>query len=168
MDINTMCLFICCVQFLLITIYFIMQVEIAKTPFILDIFGFSGFAINGDYSATAMVLMDKMWEVVKKNQLPNKGLNVWVYEALDSIFTGVELLSRPDERISLEKKHITLVKYAHTKHFGSYGQIGNTYEAMKIWLKNQGLVTALPYIEIYGHWKNDESKLETDLFIALE
>jgi len=34
-------------------------------------------------------------------------------------------------------------------------------------LKRKGFETILPYIEIYGHWTKDESKLETDLLICL-
>ena len=35
-------------------------------------------------------------------------------------------------------------------------------------LKNKGLDATLPYIEIYGHWTIDESKLETELLISLK
>jgi hypothetical protein len=35
-------------------------------------------------------------------------------------------------------------------------------------LKRRGYETGLPYIEIYGHWTNDETKLETDLLTNLK
>lgn len=35
-------------------------------------------------------------------------------------------------------------------------------------LKNKGYETVLPYIEIYGHWTNDETKLETELLMPLK
>ena len=35
-------------------------------------------------------------------------------------------------------------------------------------IENQGLETILPYIEVYGHWNNDETKLETELFTCLK
>jgi hypothetical protein len=38
----------------------------------LDIYGFSGTAINKDYAGTAFKLMDKMWQAVKSNNLKNK------------------------------------------------------------------------------------------------
>jgi hypothetical protein len=31
-----------------------------------------------------------------------------------------------------------------------------------------GLKATLPYIEIYGHWTDDDSKLETELLVAVE
>jgi hypothetical protein len=33
---------------------------------------------------------------------------------------------------------------------------------------NRGFETTLPYIEIYGHWTNDETKLETELLMSLK
>ena len=35
-------------------------------------------------------------------------------------------------------------------------------------LENRGLETILPYIEVYGHWNNDETKLETELYMCLK
>jgi hypothetical protein len=34
-------------------------------------------------------------------------------------------------------------------------------------LNAQGLTTTSPMIEVYGHWTQDESKLETETFVAL-
>jgi hypothetical protein len=35
-------------------------------------------------------------------------------------------------------------------------------------LKLQGLETRLPYVEIYGHWGPDESRLETELLMSIK
>ena len=35
-------------------------------------------------------------------------------------------------------------------------------------LKNKSFETNLPYVEIYGHWTNDETKLETELLMSLQ
>ena len=53
-----------------------MNVKIISEPLRLDIYGFSGIAINKDYAGTAFRLMDKMWKAVKSNNLKNKGLNI--------------------------------------------------------------------------------------------
>ncbi|HMC85674.1 MAG TPA: hypothetical protein VKI61_09115, partial [Chitinophagaceae bacterium] len=63
-----------------------MNVEIINKPFHLDIYGFSGVALNKDYAATAFKLSGKMWEQVKANNLKNKGMNIWVYETNDRVF----------------------------------------------------------------------------------
>jgi hypothetical protein len=35
-------------------------------------------------------------------------------------------------------------------------------------LNKRGLSIGDPYIEIYGHWTNDETKLETELVMCLK
>lgn len=39
---------------------------------------------------------------------------------------------------------------------------------MRYELNQKGFETILPYIEIYGHWDSDESKLETELIMCLK
>jgi predicted transcriptional regulator YdeE len=145
-----------------------MNVEIINEPLRLDIYGFSGIAINKDYAGTAFRLMDKMWKTVKSNNLKNKGLNIWVYEQDEKVFAGVELNDIPDQDTGLEQKNITLVKYAYFKHVGPYNLIKQAGQNMTDELQNKGYETILPYIEIYGHWTNDETKLETELLMALK
>ncbi len=145
-----------------------MNVEIINTPFSLEIYGFSGLAINKDYVGTAFKLMDKMWQTVKTNGLKHKGLNIWVYEPDEKVFAGVELDNTPKQETKLEQKNIHLVKYAYYKHIGPYNLLKQVGQNMGDELKNRGFETSTPYIEIYGHWTNDETKLETELFMCLK
>lgn len=145
-----------------------MNLEIINEPLRLDMYGFSGTAINKDYAGTAFRLMDKMWQTVKSNNLKNKGLNIWVYEQDHRVFAGVELNEIPNQDTGLEQKSIALVKYACYKHIGPYNLIKQAGQNMKDELKSKGFETILPYIEIYGHWTNDETKLETELFMCLK
>ncbi len=46
-----------------------MNLKIINEPLRLDIYGFSGIALNNDYSGTAFKLMDKMWQTVKSTNL---------------------------------------------------------------------------------------------------
>lgn len=109
-----------------------------------------------------------MWQIVKSKNLKNKGLNIWVYGQAHSVFAGVELNDIPNEDTGLELNNITLVKYAYYKHIGPYNLIKQTGLNMTEELRRQGYETILPYIEIYGHWTNDESKLETELLMSLK
>jgi effector-binding domain-containing protein len=145
-----------------------MNVEIINRNLRLDIYGFSGTAINKYYTGTAFKLMDKMWQTVKSNNLKSKGLNIWVYEQNEKVFAGVELDDIPNHNIGLEQKIITLTKYAYYKHIGSYNLIKQAGQNMRDELKSKGFGTILPYIEIYGHWTNDETKLETELLMSLK
>ena len=145
-----------------------MNVEIHNKNLTFNLHGFSGTAINKDYAGTAFKLMDKMWQVVKSNSLKNKGLNVWVYESYDGVFAGVELNELLKQDLGLEQKSITLIKYAYYKHIGPYNKLKETGQTMRREIENQGLETILPYIEVYGHWNNDETKLETELYMCLK
>ncbi len=145
-----------------------MNIEIVDKPFHLDIYGFSGAAINKDYTGTAFKLMDRMWKAVRENSLKNKGRNIWVYEPGDMLFAGVELDVSPKQEIGLEQKSISLIKYAYCKHTGPYHLIKQTGQAMNDELKKRGYEIDLPYIEIYGHWTDDETKLETELLTNLK
>ena len=146
-----------------------MNIDIITTHFGLDLYGFGGIATNKDYTETAFALSGRMWEVLKANGLKNKGKNIWVYEAADKVFVGVEL-DHPsnDNYYGLEKMTLSLEKYAYFKHIGPYNQIKRTGQHMTNELHRQGFEIMLPYLEIYGHWASDETKLETELIMCLK
>ena len=145
-----------------------MNIEIIDTPFNIDIYGFSGTAWNKDYAGTAFKLSAKMWQVIKENGIKNRGQNIWVYETNDSVFAGVEIDEQQKNNSALEHKNILLKKYAYFKHIGSYNLIKQAGQRMIEEIKSKGFETTLPYIEIYGHWNNDESKTETELLMSLQ
>ena len=145
-----------------------MNLEIINKDLRLEIYGFSGIDMNRDYAGTAFKLMDKKWQTVKSNNLKNKGLNIWVYEENEKIFAGVELDDIPKNNTGLEQKSITLKKYAYYKYIGSYNLIKQAGLNMRNELKDRGFTISSPYIEIYGHWTNDETKLETELLMCLK
>jgi hypothetical protein len=145
-----------------------MNVEIINKHLSLDVYGFSGTAIGKDYAGTAFNLMDKMWQTVKSNNLKHKGLNIWVYEPNEKVFAGVELEGSPKQNVGLELRKIILDNYAYYKHVGPYQLIKKIGQDMRDELKGRGLEVISPYIEIYGHWTNDETKLETELLMAIE
>ena len=145
-----------------------MKIEIINRTLEIDIYGFGGITLNKDYAGTAFRLSGKMWETVKAKELNNKGKNIWVYEKDEKVFAGVELDNILPKHIELEHKVISLNKYAYYKHVGSYNLIKQAGLDMKSELKLKGYETDLPYIEIYGHWTNDETKCETELFMSLK
>src|SRR5258706_2463365 len=112
--------------------------------------------------------MDKMWQTVKTKELENKGMNIWVYETNEKVFAGVELYNSPNPDTGLEHKVVNLPNYAYYKHIGPYNLIKQAGQNMRDELKNQGFETSFPYVEIYGHWTNDETKLETELLMSLK
>lgn len=145
-----------------------MQIDIIHTNFRVDIHGYSGIARNKDYVETAFALMDKMWQTVKATGLPNKGITMWVFESDDQVFVGVELTKTPSEDTGLERKTLDLPNYAYYKHVGPYSLIKQVGETMREEIKKRGVETCWPWVEIYGHMTNDETKLETELLVGLQ
>lgn len=145
-----------------------MQVEIINKDFRIDLHGISGVVTNKDYIGTVFPLMDKMWRIVREKELKHKGINIWVYEPNENVFAGVELYNTVPGDSGLEQKTVTLKKYAYYKHVGPYNLIKQAGQNMTDELKKKGFETCLPYIEIYGHWTTDETKLETELLMCLK
>ena len=145
----------------------LVNIEVLNSKLELHIYGFSGITTNNDYVGTVFKLSGKVWQTLKENDIKNKGKNIWVYESNDKVFAGVELDNISATSNLLEQKSIVLTKYAYYKHIGSYSLLKQVGTDMRNELKRKGFETALPYIEIYGHWTNDESKCETGLLICL-
>jgi hypothetical protein len=142
--------------------------QIITTSFELTLHGFSGRTLPKNYAETAFTLSDRMWELLKEHNIPNKGKNIWVYDADDQVFAGVELQTDPPYRNLLQQKHISLSRFAYYKHIGPYNLLKKVGAEMRAGLSRQGLVSRFPYIEIYGHWTNDESTCETELIMAFD
>jgi predicted transcriptional regulator YdeE len=132
-----------------------------------DLYGLSTVVPQADWSRAGVSLMNQMWERIRSRQLGNKGINIWVYESGYRLFTGVELNETPTPEAGLELKQVRIARYVTTKHMGSYSKIKGVYERAVEELLEQGIQTVLPYLEVYGHWQEEESKLETDLIWTL-
>ncbi|MDB5251856.1 MAG: Bacterial transcription activator, effector binding domain [Flaviaesturariibacter sp.] len=145
-----------------------MDIEIITAHLHLDVYGFAAIATNKDYAGTAFRLSGRMWEIVKSNGLKNKGKNIWVYEAADHVFAGIELENPSDgDNNGLEESTIRLEKYARFRHLGPYHLLKQSGQNMAIELAKQGYEVRFPCIEIYGHWTPKESELETELLMCL-
>jgi effector-binding domain-containing protein len=144
-----------------------MAFEIINKPFHVSLYGFSGKILNKDYSGTGSRLMDPLWKELKSKEIKNKGINYWVYDKNDMLFTGVELEQDVPPDTKMELKNINLSQYAYWKHIGPYTKLKDAYSAMHNELEKRGISFYYPFLEIYGHWTNDETKLETEILFSL-
>ncbi len=142
--------------------------QILQRKISFDLHGFSGIAPEGKLPDTAFHLMNRMWQVVKSNNLKDNGLNVWGYDPGIQIFVGTELFEKSDPALGLQEKWVVLKKCAFCRHVGPYKLIPQIGQLMRRELKNRGLEVGFPYVEVYGHWTQDEATLETDLYLALK
>ncbi|HCN84031.1 MAG TPA: hypothetical protein DIT07_10495 [Sphingobacteriaceae bacterium] len=145
-----------------------MDTKIIHEPLEISIYGFSGVALNKDYVGTAFRLMDKMWGIVKSQNIADEGVNIWIYEPDEQVFAGVKLKDVPPQDSGLEFKKIIINRYAYYKHTGPYNMIPQAGSKMKKEIAEQGYNISSPYIEIYGHSTPDPAKSETELLMALK
>jgi hypothetical protein len=127
------------------------------------LYGFSGAVPNFRFGETGIALSGKMWDIVKKNNIPNKGINIWVYDDRSRMFCGVELLTQPANNFGMEERDLHLKKYVWYKHVGPYQLLGQANEKMRQEMQNRGLKYGPPSLEIYGHHGPDADKLETEI-----
>jgi hypothetical protein len=139
----------------------------SRKDFSLSLYGFSGVVAQQDWVGTGKRLMNQLWQEVRSQQLPNNGINIWVYDEGNRLFTGVGLTAAPPAGSPLESKTVLLPRYAYYKHIGPYDKIKATYEAAQEEFKKVGIRARLPYVEMYGHWTEDPSKLETELLWSI-
>jgi hypothetical protein len=137
-----------------------------RKDFSVSLYGFSG-VVRQDWAGTGKALMNQLWQEVRSRQLPNNGINIWVYDEGSLLFTGVGMTTPPPAGSPLESKTVLLPRYAYYKHIGPYDEIKTTYEAAREEFKKVGIQARLPYVEIYGHWTEDLSKLETELLWSI-
>ncbi|MCL6444004.1 MAG: GyrI-like domain-containing protein [Alicyclobacillus sp.] len=144
-----------------------MNIELVSQPKTFTLHGFSTVHdADKAYSTEMFELMDKLWAEVREKQLPHLGINHVVYDCGNIVFAGVELSGEPDT--SLEKRQVTFQKYAYYKHIGPAAKLGDAYSGIEAKLKELGLTSTCPSMEIYGHWTVDESKFETEILISVK
>ena len=144
-----------------------MALEIINKPFAVNLYGFSGKVLNKDYAGTGSPLMNKLWNELRSKGIKNKGINYWVYEKNEMLFTGAELEQDGPADSTGELKKINLSSYAYWKHVGPYTRLKDAYSAMHSELEKRKMNFYYPFLEIYGHWTNDETKLETEIIFSL-
>lgn len=133
----------------------------------LHLYGFSAPVPDFKFGETGIKLSDRVWSFVRENGLPNKGINVWVYDDQARMFCGVELDPPPVHNFGMEERQIDIKKYAQYVHVGPYRLLRETNEKMKAALQQRGLKFGPPSLEIYGHHGPDEQKLETTIIYTV-
>lgn len=139
-----------------------MNIEIREN-LTLRLHGFSGAVENLKFGETGIALSNRMWDIVKKNNLPNNGINIWVYDDQSRMFAGVEITPAPSENFGMETRTLHFKKYASFTHVGPYQLLFEANEKMRQELTKRGIKYGPPSLEIYGHHYADPNKLETEI-----
>ena len=109
-----------------------------------------------------------VWNALRAQQLTG-GRHVAVYWNSDiRLEVGVEFADAFVEQGDVVRSATPGGLTAFAPHFGPYGELGRTHEAIQRWCVTQGHKLAGPSWEVYGHWNSewndDSSQIRTDVF----
>ena len=121
---------------------------------------------NKSYGEEIIALLNEIWP--KVGEMKHTGISHAVYDADDHLFAGIELISPHGADSILEKREICFQKYAYCKHIGPYSKFSDTYSRFHSSIEALGEQYTFPLMEVYGHWTDDESKLETEIYSTLK
>ncbi len=144
-----------------------MSIEIINQPKTLTLYGFS--KVHEEHRSRGeefLELLNQVWAEVSAKSLKSTGINHAVYFS-DVVFAALELKMPDVPDTILEKKVLTIQRYAYWKHIGPYSKLPDAWNKILSGIKELGLTPCWPQMEIYGHWNEDESKLETEILINL-
>jgi effector-binding domain-containing protein len=117
--------------------------------------------------------LDKVWAFLRTNQIPNAGLNVFLYQPPQhsggpmNIDFGVQVLSRFQDEGEVKCVATPSGQVVKTIHIGPYTRLREAHAAIHQWCKANQRRTSTSW-EIYGHWNNDQEKLETTICYLLD
>jgi effector-binding domain-containing protein len=122
----------------------------------------------GELSVIVPQACGEVWNFVRANGIAGAGRHVAVYlDCVMHLEVGVEVSGpiQGDGNVVPSVTPSGLV--ATTMHVGPYSQLGKAYDALNEWCKGHERTPAGVYWEIYGHWTDDETRLETEVFCLL-
>lgn len=113
----------------------------------------------------------EVWAFVKAAGVPGPGRHVALYTPDGVVEVGVEVAGAFEGSDRVLCSRLPDGCAAHAVHFGPYGELGRTHDAVRKWCQGAGHVCAGTIWEIYGHWEpgwnSDPSKIRTDVYHLL-
>lgn len=145
------------------------------TPEIVDVEASTVLAAVGiakDHSeipALIPQLLDRAWAQIRGTNVEGAGHNVVIYRNQGSQLTaGVQVpADTPEPPAPLVLGGIPAGRAAHVRHVGPYSTIPESVQRLFAWCGEHGHTVVEPSWEVYGDWDEDESKLVTDIYVAV-
>jgi effector-binding domain-containing protein len=116
-------------------------------------------------------LLDEVYAFVRTRPelAPEQGPEVWrnVFLYLDdkpTVEIGVLAAGSFEAHGRVVPSHLPGGQAAMAVHRGDYAEMGRTHQAVTDYIAAHGLVRVGPSWEIYGHWREDPSGLETEIY----
>jgi len=144
-----------------------MQIKVIDIPWMKKLYGLSSIHDpNRSVGDEIKALLEPVWEIVRKHQISTTGINHVVYGVNGKYFCGVECPSLSQELQGLTSMRVTLGRYVYYKHIGPYSGIPKSYSEIVEEMGKMSLQPVPPSVEIYGHWNDDQTLLETELLLS--
>ena len=90
------------------------------------------------------------------------------WDAEIQLEVGVEMVEAFVETEDLVRSATPAGLIAHATHYGPYGELRKTHDAVRRWCATHGHTLAGPNWEIYGHWLSEWNErpmqIRTDVF----
>jgi effector-binding domain-containing protein len=120
-----------------------------------------------------------VWDLMKARNIKSTGHNVVVYwdepgrDLMHSpggipVDIGAEITAPFGGDAELNCTSTPSGRFITMLHIGHYSRLDETYDAIYSYCRAEGLQTAGPYWEFYGHWNDDIDKLETSVCVSLK
>ena len=121
-------------------------------------------------------LLDEVYVFVRSRQAdlaPHEGPEVWrnAFLYLDdkpAVEIGVLVSGSFEPHGRVVPSQLPGGDVVTAVHRGDYAELGRTHEAVGEFIAAHGLVRVGPSWEIYGHWREDPSELETEIYYLVQ
>jgi len=129
-----------------------------------------------EFPAVWKPLLDEVYSFVRGRApelAPNDGPEVWrnAFLYLDdqpTVEIGVLVARSFEPHGRVVPSQLPAGDVVTAVHRGDYAQLGRTHDAVGEFIAAQGLVRVGPSWEIYGHWREDPSELETEVYYLVQ
>lgn len=127
-----------------------------------------GGSSRADLGRTIVSLLDRVWPVLRGQQVQT-GHNVVVYHGgLEQIEAGVEVLGDFAETDDVHRSATPAGPAVTTTHWGEYSDMAGAYAALERWCQASGRRPAGRDWEVYGDWADRPEQRRTDIYRLLE
>jgi effector-binding domain-containing protein len=116
---------------------------------------------------TIIQLLDKVWPVLREQQVPT-GHNVVVYlDGLMRIEAGVEVFGSFAPTGDVYASATPAGEVVTTSHWGEYTAVSAAYAALEQWYADNSRRPGGPSWEVYGDWSDDPRLQRMDIYQLL-
>jgi len=124
-----------------------------------------------DLGAQLLPLLDRVYVAVRAGKVVQSGHNIFIFRdgSKDGVTVevGVEVSSPFEPTDGVLSAATPAGEVASAVHKGPYSGLGNAHDAVIRWCKEHRRAHANVWWEVYGDWREDSARIETEVFYLL-